>query len=163
MSGDDFRHRHKIDSDTLLADARRAFAQRQRELAGGFLDPGAARRVVRRMRLRAALEGLQASISALLDRIDKAENAANKRRFALVVGGIDLADDNFERGAGGEGVDAVERQDVREEELLQGLHLTAQLFNALFEGFEHGLFSAGNAPERNRAAQTTHRLCGDAK
>lgn len=165
MSGDDFRHRHAIDPDTLLADARRAFAQRKRNLAGGFLDPGAARRVVRRMRLRTQLRLVLAACTATLDRLDHVSEVDRDRAFALVKRGVELVDRDGESAVGGLPVNLVEGEDVREQELLQGVDLILELLNALADAVGHGLFSSSvdRALKDTAACDGAHRLRGGAK
>lgn len=108
----------------------------------GFIDPGAARAAVRRVKLRRALRELEALIPALLDGLDQAGDPLGNAVPPTVKRGIKLRDGDFKGRIGGERIDRVESEDVREQELLQGMNLVLQLLNALLDGLGHGLFSS---------------------
>lgn len=166
MSGEDFRRGPEICPDTFLADARRAFAERKAALGmDGFLDPDTARRCVRRLRLRTALRAMEKSVPALLDRLDEARKADSDATFAPRERGGVLAGGDGEGGVGGWPIDAIKRQDMREQQLLEGADLILQLLDAIFDGLGHGLFSGRVADARkgNRAAPGAVSLCGGGK
>lgn len=138
-------------------------------MSDGFFDPAGARRAVRRMKLRRALAEVRALNAALLDRLDQAGEAQCDAIAAAVQRRIDLLDRDGEGAIGREAIDHVEREDVREQELLEGVDLILQLLNALLKGMGQGCFSipgfhdgiAGAA--HNYAPATAHRFCAGAK
>lgn len=146
-------------------------------MSDGFFDPAGARRAVRRMKLRRALAEVRALNAALLDRLDQAGEAQCDAIAAAVQRRIDLLDRDGEGAIGREAIDHVEREDVREQELLQGVDLILQLLNALLKGMGQGCFSIpgfhdGSIPgfhdgiagaAHNYAPATAHRFCAGAK
>ncbi|MDP2131919.1 MAG: hypothetical protein U0975_09770 [Erythrobacter sp.] len=134
----------------------------------GFCDPtaanpAAAQLIVRRMRLRAALNDAQGSISALLQLLDQEAEACRDARASAGEGGIGLAQSDVEGGVSGIPVDDIEGKDVREKELLEGVNLILQLLNTVSVGLRHGLFSLSYAVKPNPPAEDAHRLSGGAK
>lgn len=131
----------------------------------GFADPRAARAVARRLVLRERLRLMVELGTGLLDRLDhqleadggSASAAADKARYLALGDG---------KGAiGGGSIDLIERENVRQKELLQGLDLALQLLDAVGEGIGHGLFSTKfqSGAERNRPVDAAHRLSEGAK
>jgi hypothetical protein len=129
----------------------------------GFAYPAAAQLIVRRMRLRAALNDAQGSISALLQLLDHEAETCRDARASAGEGGIGLAQSDVEGGVSGAPIDDIEGKDVREKELLEGVNLILQLLDTVSVGLRHGLFSLSYAVKRNPPADGAHRLSGGAK
>lgn len=130
---------------------------------GGFADPARAKATVRQLRLRTGLRTAQASIAALLDLLDHAIDADGDIGSPFVECGVGLAESDLESGVSGEPIDSVERQDVREQELLEGVDLVLQFLNSLRVSLAHGGFSVGDVAQRKRVADLRHRLSGGAE
>jgi hypothetical protein len=129
----------------------------------GFASARAAQLVVRRLRLRAALNDAQASISALLQLLDHDLDAHHDAGSAAIEGGVGLTEGNLEGCVRSDPVDGVESKDVREKELLQGVNLILQLLDTVGVGLRHGLFSSSEGKRSNPPEDGAHRLCGGAK
>lgn len=141
--------------------ARRSVADRPAD--GGFASAAAALLVVRRLRLRAALNDAEASIAALQDLLNEKIDASRNPRPAAPEGGVGLAEGDLEGGVGGIPVDGVEGKDVREQELLQGVNLVLQLLDTIGIGLRHGLFSSSEVKRSKPPEDGAHRLCGGAE
>lgn len=124
--------------------------------AAGFFDADAARRVMRRVRLRGKLQKAVASGTALLDSLDHLSQVERRRSLALVNRSSMLSESDVETRVGDQLVDAVASQDVREQELLQGADLILQLLDAMLDGVRHGLFSVQTRPEPTAADSAAH-------
>lgn len=107
----------------------------------GFADPGAARTVLRRLKLRRQLREVAALVPALLDRLDQQFEADGGASPAAGGCGCDLFGCDLEGGVGRLAVDLIEGKDMREQQLLQGVDLVLQLLNALLGELGHGRFS----------------------
>lgn len=129
----------------------------------GFASMAAAQLVIRRLKLRAALNDAQASIATLQDLLDEKIDASRNPRPALSEDSVGLPEGDLEGGIRGLPVDGVEGKDVREQELLQGVNLILQLLDTLGVGLRHGLFSSNESARSNRAGSAAHRLCGGAE
>jgi hypothetical protein len=129
----------------------------------GFGDPDAARLLVRRIRLRSALNDARRSIEELLERLDEAEQASSNAHAALLDEGGGLVPDAFDRVQRNRAVNPVAGDNVREKELLDGTKVVLQFLDTLGVGLRHGLFSSRYAAKRNPPATQAHRLSGDAK
>lgn len=129
----------------------------------GFLDPDAGRRVMRRIRLRERLLLISTSSAALLDRMNHVSQAERDRSFALVDRSVELTERHVEGRVGGHGIDQVEGQHMREQELLEGADLILQLLDAMLDGVRHGLFSVQSRLEPTAADGAAHRLSQGAK
>ena len=131
----------------------------------GFVDAGAARAAVRRMKLRGLLREVSFVNAALLDRLNHRAEADYERATSLIERWADLAKGDGEGAIGRQPVDLVEGKDVREQQLLEGVDAILQLYDTLLDGLRHGLFTstAGTEGERTAAQFGAHRLCGDAK
>tara|TARA_R110000751_G_scaffold2018_11_gene9438 strand:- start:268733 stop:269125 length:393 start_codon:yes stop_codon:yes gene_type:complete len=129
----------------------------------GFVDADAARRAVRRLKLRSALGALHTSVPTLLDVLDQRPNADAGADPAARQGGIGLASGDHQSGIGGGSIDCVKRDDMREQELLEGVNLALQLLDTLGVGLRHGLFSAVAGTEGKQAAEDGHCLSEVAK
>lgn len=125
----------------------------------GFVNVEAARRAMRRIRLRRRLQEIDALVAALLDRLDHAGDPPRNP----VVGASELAGGDPDGGIGRRGVDLVEGEDVREDDLLQGTDLVLQFLQALCDGIGHGRFSVVDSPEGIAAAGRVHRQSTGAK
>ncbi|WP_067734448.1 hypothetical protein [Novosphingobium naphthalenivorans] len=115
----------------------------------GFLDPGAARAAVRRMKLRRALRDAGGSVAALLDRLDQQLETDGGAAPALRDGGSNLLTGNAKGCVCRLPVDNVEGEDMREQQLLQGMNLVLQFLDTLLDGLGHGLFSSINSDTLN--------------
>lgn len=113
----------------------------------GFADTNVVRLTLRRIRVRVALDQVRASAEALSDLLDQQRQALPGDGPSLAKKGLGLSiSDNeggFERGS----VSHAERHALRENELLQGVKLVAQLLDRIDIGIRHGLFSSGGEPE----------------
>jgi hypothetical protein len=99
----------------------------------GFDNPQGVRRVLRRIRIKAALKQIAGSTPALLDRLDQTsetdgglETFARDHAHALRLGDLD-------RSIGARAIDTVEGKDMREEHLLQGIKTREALKAAIAE------------------------------
>lgn len=119
----------------------------------GFFDPGAARAVVRRMKLRQALGDASVLASRILDRLDQQLETKTGAAPADGAGGVDLAGGDGEGGVRAVPVHRIERDDLREQELLQGVNLVLQFLNSLLGEIDHGRFSSTvcHSPNANPA------------
>ena len=107
----------------------------------GFANPGAARAVVRRLKLRRQLREIAALVPALLDRLDQQFETDSGASPAAGGCGCDLLAGDLEGGIGRLAVDLIEGKDMREQQLLQGVDLVLQFLNALLGELGHGRFS----------------------
>lgn len=123
----------------------------------GFANPTAARRMVRRIRLKVALRRIAAANSAALDLLDHNVEPKSCAR-ATVSHGCRLHSGVLDSRLKGLVVDAAEGKDVREDQLLEGVDLILQFFDTLGVGLGHGLFSVEGAPDSMTAVQAGHRL-----
>ncbi|QDH35816.1 hypothetical protein [Porphyrobacter sp. YT40] len=129
----------------------------------GFANPRGARAVVRRMKMRRALMDAQASIEALIDHIDKgiqADRDTSSARFREAIALMAKDVDGVKRRAP---VNLIDRNDMREKELLDGVNVVLQFLDTVGVGLRHGLFSVSGSPRSNPPADAAHRLCGGAK
>ena len=129
----------------------------------GWGNPRAARSASRRLRLRYRLRDVQASIAALMDTvehgIDPDCDPAPALRDKIVDGarrdGVRVVDN----GRGG----LVDSDDQREKDLLQGVDLVAEFFEALRSEIIHGAFSVRKKGDATPAPDAGHRLSEVAK
>jgi hypothetical protein len=149
------------DGSRLARLARGSDADRPSD--GGFHSLRAAQAVIRRLRLRAALNDAQASIAAIQDFLNEEVDASRDPMPAAAEGSVGLPESDLEGCIGRLAVDGIEGQDVREKELLQGVNLILQLLDTLGVGLRHGLFSSSEANRSNPPEDGAHRLCGGAK
>lgn len=169
MSGDGFFDPVRAKAAARSASIRSGRVRLARNLGadrpvdGGFASLRAAQVVIRRLRLRAALNDAQASIATLLDLLDQQFDADRDARPAAVEGGVGLPEGDLEGCIGRLAIDGVEGKDVREKELLQGVHLILQLLDTLGVGLRHGLFSCASDAEAIPPAGGAHRLSGGAE
>lgn len=130
-------------------------------MSAGFLDAAAARAAARRLKLRERFYRLGDLQAALMDRLDQASKADRDQVTALIERGIELAARDVQRSIGGQAINLVEGQHVREDELLQGMDLVLKLLDALLDGIGHGLFSTNvqTGAEPKPPVNAAHRLC----
>lgn len=131
--------------------------------AGGFASSRAARMLIRRMKLRAALKDARASIEDLLKRLDEGEQADRRAHAALLDGLGGLVPDALDRVQRNRAVNPIAGDDVREKDLLEGVDLVLQLLDAVGVGLRHGLFSSYGGQKPMSPSENAHRLCGGAK
>lgn len=129
----------------------------------GFASAHAAQLVVRRLKIRAALNDARASIEALLDSLDQQAQADGDAVSALFDEAGDLVAGATERVQRHRSVNPVGGDDVREKELLEGVKLILQLLDAIGVGLRHGLFSSFASQRPNPPEDEAHRLSGEAK
>jgi hypothetical protein len=129
----------------------------------GFADRGILPLVLRRIRLRTTVATARASIDALADLLEQQREPLSCDRSAVGEQGIGLPCGDQEGGVEGGAVGSAQRDALREDELLEGVKLVAQLLDRIDVGIRHGLFSGGDAHEAIEAAGAAHRLCGGAK
>lgn len=129
----------------------------------GFADPDGARAVFRRMRLREGLRSVQTSAGALRKLLDKAREMHTGTVLPCQCQRLDLSEGDvagiIERTLGV----SADRQNMREDDLLEGVDLVLQLLDRIGIGLEHGLFSLDHAGEAKSAPEAGHRLSGDAE
>jgi hypothetical protein len=125
----------------------------------GFVSKDAARMALRRLKLRAGLRDVQSLTAALLDRLDHAGDPCGDAVSASPEGTGLLGHGDLERGFGDHAVSRIEGQDVRENELLQGVDLVVQFLNSLLDDVGHGRFSnCFNNLDATPASPVAHRL-----
>ena len=129
----------------------------------GFADRGMIRPLVRRIALKGAVKDVRASIEALIDLINEEREPLAGDGAVLREQGVDLAAGDEEHGIEGAAISCAQRHALREDELLQGVNLFAQLLDRIEIGIRHGLFSCASEAEPSEAAGSTHRLCGGAE
>jgi hypothetical protein len=124
----------------------------------GFADLAGAKAISRRMRLRSRLREAKTSITAALELLD---HTIEPDRHAVAAGcqcGAGKVTGDRKGDVGGIAADVVERLDVREQQLLQGVDLILQLVDALSIGLGHGLFSIPHVTGPSDAGNAAHRL-----
>ncbi len=129
----------------------------------GFADTGVIRPVIRRIALKGAVGDVRASIDALADLLNEHRKPLARDGAALGEEGVCLTAGDEQRGVCGAAIIGRESHALREDELLQGVKLIAQLLDRIEVGIRHGLFSCASDQEANRLASGAHRLCGGAK
>jgi hypothetical protein len=129
----------------------------------GFADAGVIPLVLRRIRVRTAVSAARASIDALAHLLDQQREALGRDGATLPGEGFGLTAGDGESGVGGEAVNLGEGHAMREDELLEGVKLVAQLLDRIDIGVRHGLFSSAGEPEGKPACDAAHRLSGGAK
>jgi hypothetical protein len=129
----------------------------------GFADRSVLSIVLRRLGLRAAVSSARASIDALAHLLDQQREPLGCDRATLPGEGFGLTAGDGECGVGGGAVDLGEGHAMREDELLEGVKLVAQLLDRIDIGIRHGLFSSAGEPEGKPACEAAHRLSGGAK
>lgn len=129
----------------------------------GFADNGVIRPLIRRIALKGAVGDARESIEALLDLMNEHREPLGGDGAALREQSVGLSASDEQGGVGGAAIDSREGHALREEELLEGVKLVAQLLDRIEIGIRHGLFSCASDEEANRTALGAHRLCGGAK
>lgn len=129
----------------------------------GFADRNVLQLTLRRIGLRAAVGSARASVDALAHLLDQQRQPLRGDGAALREQGIGLTGRDEQGCIDCAAIDAREGNGLREDELLQGVHLVAKLLDRIDVGIRHGLFSCGGEPEGKPASDAAHRLCGGAK
>lgn len=129
----------------------------------GFADRSMVPVLLRRIRLRTAVSAARASVEALADLLEQQRESLGSTRPPLLEQGVSLPCGNQDCRLCGAAIDLRERNALREDELLQGIHLIAELLDRIDIGVRHGLFSCLDATEGKPACETAHRLSGGAK
>jgi hypothetical protein len=129
----------------------------------GFADHGVIRPLIRRIALKGAVADARASIEALADLLNEHREPLSGDGASLSEQGISLPSCDEQGGVGGAAIDRREGHALREDELLEGVKLVAQLLDRIDVGIRHGLFSCAGEPEGIDAGSAAHRLSGGAK
>lgn len=129
----------------------------------GFADNGVIRPLIRRIALKSAMGEARTSIEALLDLLNEHREPLRRDGAALLEQGIGLTAGDEQGCVRGAPINGREGHALREDELLEGVKLVAQLLDRIEVGIRHGLFSCASDEEANRPAIAAHRLCGGAK
>jgi hypothetical protein len=129
----------------------------------GFADNGVIRPLIRRIALKGAIGDARESVEALLDLMNEHREPLGGDGAALCEQSVGLPASDEQGGVGGAAIDSREGHALREDELLEGVKLVAQLLDRIEIGIRHGLFSCASDEEANRPALGAHRLCGGAK
>lgn len=126
----------------------------------GFHDTNVVRLTLRAIRVKTAVAQARASVEALAHLLEQQReplacdgSAVREQRVGLPSGD---QEGGVERGA----VGGAESHALREDELLQGVKLVAQLLDRVEVGIRHGLFSSAGAEKGIEPAGAAHRLLG---
>lgn len=129
----------------------------------GFADPVATQRMVRLIRLRTALRGIVASSSALLELTEKGGEPDGCALSPFSEQRSALHPSEFKGRIEGDLVDGSRGENLREDELLEGVDLILQLLDLLCTGLGHGLFSIRDVEQAMPGDPSGHRLCEPAE
>lgn len=129
----------------------------------GFHDTNVVRLTLRAIRVKAAARQARASIEALAHLLEQQREPLARDGATVREQGVGLACGDQEGGVERGAVGGAENYALREDELLQGVKLVAQLLDRIEVGVRHGLFSCASDREATRPASAAHRLCGGAK
>lgn len=129
----------------------------------GFADRGVIRPLIRRIALKGAVADARASIEALADLLNEHREPLGSDGAALLEQSVGLTGGDEEGGLGRLAIDGREGHTMRENELLDGIHLVSQLLDRIEVGIRHGLFSCAGEPEGKPVCDGAHRLSGGAK
>jgi hypothetical protein len=129
----------------------------------GFADREVIRPLIRRIAVKSAVGDVRSSVEALADLLNEHRKPLRGDGAALCEQGVGLTGGDEQGGIGGAAIGAGESDQLREDELLQGVYLIAQLLDRIDIGVRHGLFSCASDEEANRPACGAHRLSGGAK
>lgn len=119
--------------------------------------------MLRNIRLRTAIASARASVDALADLLDQQREPLGGDDAAFGGEGFGLTAGDGEGGFGGGAIDGREGHALREDELLEGVKLVAQLLDRIDIGIRHGLFSSAGEREGKPDCGAAHRLSGGAK
>lgn len=129
----------------------------------GFADRGVIRPLIRRIALKSAVGDARVSIEALLDLMNEHRQPLARDGASLGEQGVGLTGCDGQGGVERASLAGAQCHALREDELLEGVKLFAQLLDRIEVGVRHGLFSCASDEEANRPACGAHRLCGGAK
>lgn len=129
----------------------------------GFADRGVIRPLIRRIAVKTAVADVRSSVEALLDLLNERREPLGGDNPALREEGVGLTARDQEGGVERAAIGGAQRHALREDELLQGVELIAQLLDRIEVGVRHGLFSCASDEEANRPPSGAHRLSGGAK
>jgi hypothetical protein len=129
----------------------------------GFADRSILPVLLRRIGLRAAVSGARSSIETLAHLLDQQREPLTGDDAALLQERIGLTACDEESCVARGAIHLRECNRLREDELLQGVHLVSQLLDRIEVGIRHGLFSCAGEPEGKPACDAAHRLSGGAK
>lgn len=126
----------------------------------GFANRSIIPLLLRRIRLRTAVANLRGSVEALADLLDQQREPLGGVGATLTGESFSLSGGYGECGIGSGSIGRSEGDAVREHELLQGIHLIAELLDRIEIGIRHGLFLPAVAEEGRQGGEPAHRLCG---
>jgi len=129
----------------------------------GFADRGVIRPLIRRIALKSAVGEARVSVEALLDLLNEHREPLRSDGPSLTEQCIGLTARDLQRAISSDAISGGERNAMREDELLEGVKLVAQLLDRIEVGVRHGLFSCASDEEATRLERAPHRLCGGAK
>lgn len=129
----------------------------------GFADIQLLRPLIRRIRVRDQIERARASVAALAHLLDQQRQSLGGDGAALLQERIGLTGCDDEGCLACAPIRLRESNALREDELLEGVKLFAQLLDRIEVGVRHGLFSGAVGEEGIEPVGATHRLCGGAK
>jgi len=129
----------------------------------GFADTNVVRLTLRRIRVRTAVAQARASIEALAHLLEQQREPLARDRAPLIEERLRLPVSYDENGFERPRLSGSERDALREDELLQGVKLFAQLLDRIEVGVRHGLFSGAGHAEGIEPNEAAHRLCGGAQ
>ena len=126
----------------------------------GFADPVAARAAVNRLKLRLALRRARSVLTAVEDSLDHHAEAMRRVRAVVADHGGALDAGVFKGAVSGLPIDLIERDNVREQQLLECVDLLAQVLDFLLKVPVHGAVpsSVCNDPDDIPDAAASHRL-----
>lgn len=129
----------------------------------GFHDTNVVRLTLRVIRVKTAVAQTRASIEALAHLLEQQREPLARDGSAVREQGVGLSGGDQEGGVQSGAIGGAEGHALREDELLQGVKLVAQLLDRVEVGVRHGLFSGAGGEEGIEPAAAAHRLCGGAK
>lgn len=113
----------------------------------GFADGGVIRPLIRRIAVKRAVGEARTSVQALADLLNKHREPLRGDGAALFEQGIGLPGGDEQGSLGGVPVNSREGHAMREDELLHGVNLIAQLLDRIEIGIRQGLFSCAGHEE----------------
>lgn len=129
----------------------------------GFADRGVLPLLLRRIGLRAAVSRARASVEALANLLDQQGEPLGRDGATLREERVGLTAGDQQGGVERGAIGGADGHALREDELLEGVKLIAQLLDRIDVGIRHGLFSGAGDAEGIEPTATAHRLCGGAK
>lgn len=129
----------------------------------GFHDTNVVRLTLRAIRVKTAVAQARASIEALAHLLEQQREPLARDGATVCEEGVGLPGSDQQGGVKSGAVSGAEGHALREDELLQGVKLIAQLLDRVDVGIRHGLFSSASDLKAIEPSGGAHRLCGGAK